>query len=161
MPRIVIAYVDGDVIAGGLGLVAACDLVIASEESKFSLSEALWGLLPCCVLPYLARRVGYQPAYRLTLSTQSIPAEEAHRLDLVDYCSRNPSDVLRQLLLRMRRLETETVSDLKQYRQKIWPIDANVEQHATAEINRLMQSPRVRRNLNNYLERNIFPWESI
>ena len=50
-PKVVVACIDGKVIAGGVGIAAAADLVVATPRSEFSLSEALWGMLPCCVVP--------------------------------------------------------------------------------------------------------------
>ncbi len=89
-PRIIISCVEGAVIAGGMGLVASSDLVVATSQSQFSLSEAIWGLLPVCVTPYLIRRVGFQAAYRLGFTTETIDAKEAYRLQLIDLLSDEP-----------------------------------------------------------------------
>lgn len=159
IPRVVIARVEGTVMAGGIGLVAASDLVLATPESQFSLSEALWGLLPCCVAPYLIRRVGFQVAYRLTLTTQTIMGEEAHRLQLVDVLTQTPDDEIRKLALRLNRLHPETLHDLKQYFRKMWLINEAMETTAVQEITRLMQLPRVQQNLVNYVQKQQFPWE--
>nr|WP_284698318.1 enoyl-CoA hydratase-related protein [Coxiella burnetii] len=88
--RIIISCVEGAVIAGGMGLVASSDLVVATSQSQFSLSEAIWGLLPVCVTPYLIRRVGFQAAYRLGFTTETIDAKEAYRLQLIDLLSDEP-----------------------------------------------------------------------
>lgn len=159
IPRVIIACVDGVVMAGGVGLVAASDLVIATPGSQFSLSEALWGLLPCCVTPYLIRRVGFQTAYRLTLTTQTIMGEEAHRLQLVDILSATPDDEIRKQCLRLKRLHPETLQDLKQYFRKMWMISEAMEKTAVEEIARLTQLPRVQQNLANYVQKQLFPWE--
>lgn len=159
LPRVVIACVEGTVMAGGMGIVAASDLVLATPESQFSLSEALWGLLPCCVTPYLIRRIGFQAAYRLTLTTQTITAEEAQRLQLVDVVTSSPNEEIRKQCLRLKRLHPETVYDLKQYFRKMWLINEAMEKTATQEITRLTQLPRVQQNLANYVQKQQFPWE--
>ena len=79
--KVVISCVDGQVLAGGVGLVACSDLVIATSKAEFGLSEALWGLLPAMVLPYLIRKVGVQKAYFMTLTTIRISVEEAKRYE--------------------------------------------------------------------------------
>lgn len=159
IPRVIIACVNGVVMAGGMGLVAASDLVMATPGSQFSLSEALWGLLPCCVAPYLIRRIGFQAAYRLTLTTQTITGEEAHRLQLVDILTTTMEDEIRKQCLRLKRLHPETLHDLKHYYRKMWLINEAMEKTAVEEISRLTQLPRVQQNLANYVQRQQFPWE--
>lgn len=84
-PLPVIALVQGPVKAGGVGLVAACDLVIAVEAADFQLSEVLLGLVPVNVLPFLlARRVSPARARELILTARVCTAAEALALGLVD-----------------------------------------------------------------------------
>jgi polyketide biosynthesis enoyl-CoA hydratase PksH len=160
IPRTVIAKVDGRVTAGGVGFVAASDLVVATERSQFSLSEALWGLLPCCVMPYLVRRIGFQPAYRLTLTTQAVSAREALPYHLVDEVSNDPDDIIRKWMLRVAKLEPETLRELKAYFRQMWIVDEAMERHAVAEISRLVAKPRVIENITNFVTRRQFPWET-
>ncbi|PCI37516.1 MAG: enoyl-CoA hydratase [Thiotrichales bacterium] len=159
LPRIVIAKVEGTAMAGGIGLVAASDLVIATPNSQFSLSEALWGLLPCCVLPYLIRRIGFQAAYRLTLTTQAIDGKEAQRVQLVDELTEQPDDILRRLLLRLSRLEVQTLHDMKAYFRRLWFVDEAMEKVAVEEISRLTQTPQVQENIENFVKHQRFPWD--
>ena len=97
IPKVVISCVDGQVMAGGVGIVVASDLVIATSRSRFSLSEALWGLLPACVMPFLIRRVGFQSAYRMTLTTLQTTAQEAHVIGLIDELSDTPEENIQRL----------------------------------------------------------------
>jgi enoyl-CoA hydratase/carnithine racemase len=80
----VIALVDGDVKAGGIGLVAAADIVIASTRSQFQLSEVLLGLIPANVLPFLIERVGQRRATWMTLTARTLDAASARAAGLVD-----------------------------------------------------------------------------
>ena len=80
----VIALVDGDVKAGGIGLIAAADIVIASERSQFQLSEVLLGLIPANVLPFLIERIGERRASWLTLTARTLCATGAREIGLVD-----------------------------------------------------------------------------
>ncbi len=159
-PKIIISRVEGSVLAGGMGLVAASDLVVATPESRFGLPEALWGLLPANVMPFLIRRVGFQHAYRLTLTTETVTAEEAWRIGLVDTLSDKPADNIRRYLLRLGRLDEQTIVDAKAYFQKMWILSEEMEQTAVAELNRLVNTERVQKNIKNYVEFQKFPWES-
>lgn len=158
--KIIIAKVEGVVQAGGMGLVAASDLVVATPASSFALPEALWGLLPANVMPFLIRRVGFQPAYRLTLTTETIAAAEAWRIGLVDTLSDKPDDEIRRYLLRLGRLDEQTILEAKAYFQKMWLLTEAMEQTAIAELRRLMQTERVQTNIRNYAEQQKFPWEA-
>ena len=156
--KIIISLVDGKVIAGGVGLVAASDLVLSTMRSEFSLSEALWGLLPCCVAPYLIRRIGFQKCYSMTMTTLPISAEEAYRINLVDELTEEPEDSLRKLALRLNLLDEETIADLKGYFRRMWIVTAEMEQMAVQETTRLSSQPRVKRNISDYVEHGMFPW---
>jgi polyketide biosynthesis enoyl-CoA hydratase PksH len=157
--KVVVAKVDGQVMAGGVGLVAASDVVIATERSEFSLSEALWGLLPACVAPFLIRRVGFQRAYWMTLTAQRVTAREALADHLVDEVADKIDDALRKTLIRLCRLEETTVRDLKAYFRKMWIVDAKMQETAVAEIRRLLLEPRVRENVRAFVEERRFPWD--
>lgn len=158
-PKIVIAVIDGKTVAGGVGFAAASDLVIATPRADFSLSEALWGLLPCCVIPFLIRRVGFQKAYAMTLTTRTWSAAEAAAIHLVDEVTETPDEAVRRLLLRLGLLTDETVGELKRYFQKMWLLSPEMEQTAVREIARLAAKPAVRRGIADYVGSGRFPWE--
>lgn len=159
-PKIIISLVEGQVLAGGVGIVAASDLVIGSQQAQFALSEALWGLLPACVTPFLIRRIGFQKAYFMTLTTETIHAQEAHRIGLIDKLAEQPHESLRQVTLRLKRIHEETIHDLKAYFQKMWIITEAMEVEAISELDRLMMKPQVRANIKNFIEKQQFPWEN-
>lgn len=159
--KIIIAMVDGQVLAGGMGLVAASDLVIATPQSQFCLSEALWGLLPANVLPYLIRRIGFQKAYAMTLTTQTIMGQEAQAIHLVDELTEQLDDTLRKYTLRLSRLTEQTIRNLKNYFQKMWILNENMEKMAALELTRLMQEPTVQQNIKQFIENGKLPWECI
>lgn len=82
-PVPVIARVQGDVYAGGVGLVSACDIVVAADTAGFCLSEARLGLLPATIAPYVVRALGEQAARRYFVTAERFSAQQAHRLGLV------------------------------------------------------------------------------
>ncbi|MCA3186319.1 MULTISPECIES: enoyl-CoA hydratase/isomerase family protein [unclassified Cupriavidus] len=79
-PKPVIARVQGDTYAGGMGLVAACDIAVASATANFCLSEAKLGLLPATISPYVIRAMGEQAARRYFITAERFDAAEALRL---------------------------------------------------------------------------------
>jgi polyketide biosynthesis enoyl-CoA hydratase PksH len=159
LPRVVIALVEGQAAGGGVGLAAACDLVVASPASTFALPEALWGLLPCSVLPFLVRRVGFQKAYAMTLTTMPVGAIEAAACGLADVVADDPAAVARRLAYRIGKVSPETVADAKRYVGACAPVSDGDRHRAVAEFSRLVGTPRVRRNLAEYVEHHRMPWE--
>jgi polyketide biosynthesis enoyl-CoA hydratase PksH len=157
--KVIISKVDGQVMAGGIGVVAASDLVIATPRSTFTLSEALWGLLPACVTPFLIRRVGFQHAYRMTLTTMSVAAQEAFRFGLVDEITENPDDSLRKMSLRLKRVKPATIGKMKRYFRDMWILHENMENRAVSELSGLLGDAAVQANLNRFVSSGRFPWE--
>lgn len=80
-----IALVQGGAFGGGVGLLAACDVVIAEETALFSLSEVRLGLIPAVISPYVTSTIGLKTTKRLTLTGERFNATDAHRLGLVDH----------------------------------------------------------------------------
>jgi methylglutaconyl-CoA hydratase len=78
-----IARVQGDAYAGGIGLVAACDLAVAAEGARFCLSEVRLGLIPATISPYVVRAMGARAAQRYSLTAEVFDAARALRLGLV------------------------------------------------------------------------------
>jgi methylglutaconyl-CoA hydratase len=79
-PKPVVAKVQGDCYAGGMGLVAACDIVITAEESNFCLSEVKLGLIPATISPYVIKAMGENAARRYFLTAERFSAREALRI---------------------------------------------------------------------------------
>jgi len=76
-PVPVIARVQGDAFAGGVGLLSACDVVVAAESATFCLSEAKLGLLPATIAPYVVRALGEQASRRYFVTAERFSAERA------------------------------------------------------------------------------------
>jgi len=78
-----IARVQGAAFGGGVGLVACCDIAIASTEAAFSLSEVRLGLIPSVISPYVIAAIGEREARRYFLTAERFGAVEARRIGLV------------------------------------------------------------------------------
>jgi methylglutaconyl-CoA hydratase len=82
-PKPTLARVQGDVFAGGVGLVAACDMVVSVDTATYCLSEVKLGLMPATISPYVIRAMGARAAHRYFLTAERFSAAEAHRIGLV------------------------------------------------------------------------------
>ena len=82
-PKPTIARVQGDTYAGGMGLVAACDMAVAVDTAQFCLSETKLGLIPATISPYVVRAMGARAAHRWFLTAERFGAEEARRIGFV------------------------------------------------------------------------------
>ena len=82
-PKPTIAAVQGDVFAGGMGLVAACDMAVSVRTATYCLSEVKLGLIPATISPYVIRAMGARAAHRYFLTAERFSADEAHRVGFV------------------------------------------------------------------------------
>ena len=82
-PKPTIARVQGDVYAGGTGLVAACDIAVSVDSAQYCLSETRLGLIPATISPYVIRAMGARAAHRYFLTAERFSAAEALRIGFV------------------------------------------------------------------------------
>jgi methylglutaconyl-CoA hydratase len=81
--RPTVALVHGGCFGGGVGLVAACDIAVATTDAIFSITEVRWGITPAPIMGVLTRRLGPRALGRFALSAERFDAATAHRLGLV------------------------------------------------------------------------------
>ena len=82
-PKPVIAKVQGDAYAGGVGLASVCDILIASNQVRFCISEAKLGLLPATIAPYVIRALGEQASRRYFVTAEIFTASQAKEMGFV------------------------------------------------------------------------------
>ncbi|MEU6439348.1 enoyl-CoA hydratase-related protein [Streptomyces sp. NPDC047046] len=159
VPRLILACVDGRVSGGGVGLAAACDLVHTTERGVFSLPEALWGLLPCSVLPFLVRRTGHRTAATMTLTTLPLTAREAADRGLADEISPDPEPLTRRLLSRLAKIDARMIGEAKGYLSALHPVTAETERRALDEFARLASARGVHEGMARFAAEGRYPWE--
>lgn len=102
-PCPVVARVHGAAIGGGVGLVAACDIAIASENARFGFSEVKLGLAPAVISPYVVRKIGETHARALFVTGKRFDASHAKAIGLVhtivspEHLDETLQDVLQEL----------------------------------------------------------------
>jgi methylglutaconyl-CoA hydratase len=85
-PLPVVGRLQGDCYAGGMGLAAACDVLVACDGLHFCLSEARLGLLPATISPYVIRAMGEQQARRYFVTAERFSAVQAQAMGFVHAC---------------------------------------------------------------------------
>jgi len=159
-PFITIANVRGKANAGGIGFVAASDIVLADETAKFSLSELLFGLIPACVLPFLIRRMGLQKAHYMTLMTQPITVQQAQDWGLVDAWEPQSDPLVRKHLLRLRRLTKTSIARYKRYMNELNGPLERLKEPALAVNTTVFSDPKNIEGIVRYVQTGRFPWEA-
>lgn len=116
----VIACVEGNVSGGGVGLVAACDMVLAQQEVTFMLPEVIVGMIPALIGPFLLRRLTPARARYMALSSRGIKAPEANLFGLVDeVVTQRMSATLNRQLKRLFRSNPLALAESKHYFDKL------------------------------------------
>jgi methylglutaconyl-CoA hydratase len=82
-PVPIVGCIQGDCYAGGMGLAAVCDVLVAVEGATFCLSEARLGLLPATISPYVVRAMGQSAARRYMVTAERFSATQAHAMGMV------------------------------------------------------------------------------
>lgn len=82
-PIPIVGRIQGAAIGGGVGLVSVCDIIIATRDAKFGLSEVKLGILPAVISPYVISKIGQTHARALFLTGERFDAERALRVGLV------------------------------------------------------------------------------
>ncbi|MGK3983825.1 enoyl-CoA hydratase/isomerase [Sorangium sp. So ce136] len=158
-PYISIAHVRGKVNAGGVGFVAACDVVIADDTAQFSLSELLFGLMPACVMPFLVRRAGFQKAHYMALMTRPVPVQQALEWGLVDAHAANSASALHMHLLRLRNLSKVAIARYKRYMHALSQELQQAKQGALAAATEVFSDPGNLEGIFRYMATGQLPWQ--
>ncbi|MGA2383475.1 MAG: enoyl-CoA hydratase/isomerase family protein [Gemmatimonadales bacterium] len=103
LPKVAVAVVEGRALAGGCGLVSACDMVVARAGAQFGYPEINRGFVPAMVLTMLRRAVGEKVAFDLAATGRLVVAEEAEQLGLISrvVAAEDFEDEVRKLLAQL------------------------------------------------------------
>ena len=86
LPIPTVARVNGSAYGGGVGLLSCCDIAVAVDSAKFTLSEVKLGLVPAVISPYVIAAIGRRQARRYFLSAEIIEAPQALQIGLIHEC---------------------------------------------------------------------------
>ena len=161
-PKPTVARVQGAALGGGVGLICACDVVIAAENASFAVSEAKFGILPATIGPYLINAVGKRHARRLALTTTRIRADEAlttglvHQVVELDQLDAAVDAAVADLVAGGPNAQRE----IKAYfaDMEIGPVTAEVREHSSQTISRVRGSDEAREGFAAFFEKRAPDW---
>ena len=161
-PVPVVGRVHGDCYAGGVGLAAVCDILVASEAATFCLSEARLGLLPATIAPYVIRALGEQASRRYFATAERFSAAQAHALGFVhELCGADALDAkvdeLVALLVANGPMATRACKALVQDVAGL-PIDATLRAETARRIADIRASDEGREGLQSFLQKRPAGW---
>jgi methylglutaconyl-CoA hydratase len=161
-PLPVVGRLQGDCYAGGVGLAAVCDVLVAAEGVQFCLSEAKLGLLPATISPYVIRAMGEQAARRYFLTAERFDAAEAHRLGFVhEVC---PAEVLDErvdaIVAALVANGPQAVKACKRLVQDVagQPFSAALREDTARRIADIRASDEGRAGVRSFLDKRNPPW---
>lgn len=157
---VTIAAIDGKVAGGGVGLAAACDVVIASKQATFCLPEALWGLVPAVSFPALLNRITPAKIKELAITTRTIDAPTAQSIGLIDSIAYPIHSGLSKMIARCRCVDKETIGLIKQLfveTRHNWEEEA--QELALSILQDTMSSQKFLDRVARWSQHGIMPWE--
>lgn len=163
-PKPTIARVHGDAYAGGMGLVAACDIAVAATSANFCLSETKLGLIPATIGPYVVRALGEQAARRYALTAERFDAAEALRLGFV-HAVAAPEALdarIEEILAAIMQTSAHAVREAKRLVREVAgrPIDEALAQDTAERIAAIRASEDGREGVRAFLDKRKPRWVS-
>jgi methylglutaconyl-CoA hydratase len=151
-----IALVHGAVYGGGVGLVACCDVALASERARFCLSEVRLGVIPAIVGPFVVRSIGQRQARRFALTAELIFADKALEIGLVHEVCRetNLQSACESVIETMLRAAPGAQAEAKSLMARCYasPIDDALMKEAANRLALRRASDEGREGLSAFLE---------
>ncbi len=163
-PKPTIARVHGDAYAGGMGLVAACDIAVAASSANFCLSETKLGLIPATIGPYVVRALGEQATRRYALTAERFDAAEALRLGFV-HAVAAPEALdarIEEILAAIMQTSAHAVREAKRLVREVAgrPIDEALAQDTAERIAAIRASDDGREGVRAFLDKRKPRWVS-
>ncbi len=158
-----VALVQGAAFGGGVGLVACCDIAIASEAASFCLSEVKLGLIPAVISPYVVAAMGPGAARRFMLTAERFSAQQALNLGLVhevvpaDRLEETAEHILDHLAQGGRRAQAEAKDLVLSLAGR--PIDRALMEETAGRIARIRVGEEAREGLAAFLEKRKAEWQ--
>ncbi len=161
-PKPTIARVNGPAMGGGLGLIAACDIAIGSEDAFFALSEVRLGLIPAVISPFVVDAIGARQARRYFVTGERFDATTAkhigllHRVESTDALDAAVDDTLADILAcgPVAQDEAKRLIHMVNHRE----IDKNILDETAGHIARLRASKEGKEGIAAFLEKRKPNW---
>lgn len=157
-----IARVHGPAYAGGMGLLSACDIAVASQDAEFCLSEVKLGLVPATISPYVLAAMGERAARRYFLTAERFTAAEAYRIGLVQELTL-PAELdarINELLGQLVQAGPASLADTKDLIHAVArrPLDSALIKDTAARIAKARASEEGKEGVRSFLEKRRPAW---
>jgi methylglutaconyl-CoA hydratase len=162
-PKPTIARVQGDAFAGGMGLIAACDVAAAIGSARFCLSEVKLGLIPGTIAPYVTRAIGARAAHRYALTAEIFDASTAKAIGLVHEVAHDEAALSAQVdtwCANFRAASPQALNDCKRLLNEVVHADNSAElRSSTAHyIANIRASSDGKAGVQAFLNKGTAPW---
>lgn len=163
-PKPTIALVHGATMGGGLGLLAACDIGVASENAVFGFSEVKIGIAPSTISPYVIAAMGARAAHYYFLTGERFKVDEAYRLGLVHRIAEDSTlvNVGMNLAKMMLQNGPHAMASAKQLIRYVSNKEINIDlaQKTAEHLANLRASPEAEEGLQAFIEKRLPVWSS-
>lgn len=162
-PKPTMARIQGPAYGGGVGLVACCDVAIATFESQFSLTEVKLGLIPAVISPHVIAAIGERYARRYMLTAERFSAAEAYRIGLLHEIVTDVAaldEAVGEIVDALLNNGPRALAECKQLITAVaWkPLSPQVIEDTAQRITRLRASEEGREGMNAFLEKRKPSW---
>ena len=162
-PKPTIARVQGPAYGGGVGLVACCDVAIATIDAQFSLTEVKLGLIPAVISPHVIAAIGERYARRYMLTAERFSAAEAYRIGLLHELVTDPEaldEAVGEIVDALLNNAPGAMAECKELISAVaWrPLSAQVLEDTAQRITRLRASVEGREGMTAFLEKRKPNW---
>ena len=158
-----IARVQGAAFGGGVGLVACCDIAVATQDASFALSEVKLGLIPAVISPYVVAAIGERAARRYFLTGERFTAADAWRMGLIHEITGNEAgmdDMIGAIVDAMLAASPVAQKEAKDLIRAVTnrPLTSEVVQDTADRIAKIRSSPEGREGVAAFLEKRRASW---
>ena len=164
LPKPTIARVQGATFGGGVGLVACCDIAVASEAAIFCLSEARLGLTPSTISPYVVAAMGAHNARRYFLTAERFDAAAAERIGLVHMVTSvdQLDGAVDGLIAALLQNGPMAIAECKELIRRVAsaPVDGDMIEDTAQHIARVRASAEGKEGVRAFLEKRPPAWQS-
>lgn len=159
-----IALVNGAAYGGAVGLIACCDMAIATQRSRFCLSEVKIGLSPAVISPFVVRAIGERQARRFFLSAEVFDAQQAERFELIHQLVESEDELTRvaeTLIQTLLQNSPQAVGKTKQLIQTVSgaALDQSTRDYTVKLIAGIRVSEEGQEGLGSFLEKRQPKWQ--
>jgi methylglutaconyl-CoA hydratase len=163
LPQVTVAMLHGAAMAGAAGMVAACDIAIARQGTRFAFSEVRLGIIPATISPYVIAALGPRAARALFVTGEPFDADEAYRLGLVHYVVADETEMeaaLERVAGLVFAASPAAIADAKLLVSDVHaqPIDASMSRLTANRLARRRVSEQGQEGLTAFLEKRKPSW---